>query len=66
MSGSGFALRFSRLDGKLVSWQQDGIELIERSPRLTFFKPMIDNHKQGTRACGTSTTCRSCREHFRT
>ena len=21
--------------------------------RLTFFKPMIDNHKQGVRACGT-------------
>ena len=37
LSGSGFALRFSRLDGKLVSWQQDGNELIERSPRLTFF-----------------------------
>jgi evolved beta-galactosidase subunit alpha len=31
LSGSGFALRFSRLDGKLVSWQQDGIELIERA-----------------------------------
>jgi evolved beta-galactosidase subunit alpha len=25
LSGSGFALRFSRLDGKLVSWQQDGM-----------------------------------------
>ena len=59
LSGSGFALRFSRLDGKLVSWQQDGIELI-RQARLTFFKPMIDNRAGSTRP-GTRTTCRSCR-----
>lgn len=66
LSGSGFALRFSRLDGKLVSWQQDGIELIERSPRLTFFKPMIDNHKQEYESLWHPNHLQIMQEHFRT
>ena len=65
LSGSGFALRFSRLDGKLVSWQQDGIELIERSPRLTFFKPMIDNHKQEYESLWHPNHLQIMQEHFR-
>lgn len=66
LSGSGFALRFSRLDGKLVSWQQDGIELIERAPRLTFFKPMIDNHKQEYESLWHPNHLQIVQEHFRT
>ncbi len=66
LSGSGFALRFSRLDGKLVSWQQDGIELIERPPRLTFFKPMIDNHKQEYESLWHPNHLQIMQEHFRT
>ncbi|CAM4106268.1 beta-galactosidase subunit alpha [Aeromonas bestiarum] len=66
LSGSGFALRFSRLDGKLVSWQQDGIELIERAPRLTFFKPMIDNHKQEYESLWHPNHLQIMQEHFRT
>ncbi|MGL4775979.1 MAG: glycoside hydrolase family 2 TIM barrel-domain containing protein, partial [Aeromonas veronii] len=66
LSGSGFALRFSRLDGKLVSWQQDGNELIERAPRLTFFKPMIDNHKQEYESLWHPNHLQIMQEHFRT
>lgn len=66
LSGSGFALRFSRLDGKLVSWQQDGVELIERAPRLTFFKPMIDNHKQEYESLWHPNHLQIMQEHFRT
>lgn len=65
LTGNGFALRFSRLDGKLVSWQQDGIELIERSPRLTFFKPMIDNHKQEYESLWHPNHLQIMQEHFR-
>jgi evolved beta-galactosidase subunit alpha len=65
LTGCGFALRFSRLDGKLVSWQQDGNELVERSPRLTFFKPMIDNHKQEYESLWHPNHLQIMQEHFR-
>lgn len=44
--GYNFNLTFSKLNGKLTDWVVDGTPYIFASPRLHFFKPMIDNHKQ--------------------
>lgn len=46
INGSHFTLRFSKLNGKLTSWLVNGKELILSEPKINFFKPMIDNHKQ--------------------
>ncbi|WP_202300573.1 beta-galactosidase subunit alpha [Dryocola clanedunensis] len=46
ISGDGFALTFCQLSGELLSWLADGEEIVGRAPHLTFFKPVIDNHKQ--------------------
>ncbi|NVO98711.1 DUF4981 domain-containing protein, partial [Photobacterium damselae subsp. damselae] len=46
ITGHNFALTFSKVNGKLTSWLINGEELIQSEPRLNFFKPMIDNHKQ--------------------
>nr|MBP8112480.1 beta-galactosidase subunit alpha [Aeromonas sp.] len=44
----------------------DGNELIERAPRLTFFKPMIDNHKQEYESLWHPNHLQIMQEHFRT
>ncbi|WP_152081796.1 beta-galactosidase subunit alpha [Enterobacter oligotrophicus] len=46
LSGHNFRVRFSKVTGKLCSWQVNGEEKITREPKINFFKPMIDNHKQ--------------------
>lgn len=46
INGEGFSLEFSRLDGALKSWKVGGEEIVGRSPTLSFFKPVIDNHQQ--------------------
>ena len=46
VSGGRFQLAFSLLSGELQSWRIDGEEVVGRAPRITFFKPVIDNHKQ--------------------
>ncbi|XNM60010.1 hypothetical protein ACLK1T_16895 [Escherichia coli] len=40
------AITFSKMSGKPTSWQVNGESLLTREPRINFFKPMIDNHKQ--------------------
>lgn len=44
--GYNFAITFSKLNGKPISWNVNGEELITREPKINFFKPTIDNHKQ--------------------
>lgn len=66
ITGNGFALRFSRLDGKLESWQVAGDELLASAPRLTFFKAMIDNHKQEYESLWHPNHLQIMQEHFRT
>lgn len=44
--GDTFQLTFSRLSGKPTAWSVNGEALITRPPKINFFKPTIDNHKQ--------------------
>ena len=46
ISGADFSLTFCKLSGELLSWRVDGEEIVGRAPHLSFFKPVIDNHKQ--------------------
>ncbi|MDX8335543.1 beta-galactosidase subunit alpha [Candidatus Cetobacterium colombiensis] len=46
IEGYNFEVVFSRLNGKLEKWISNGENIIEKAPKLNFFKPMIDNHKQ--------------------
>lgn len=46
IEGYNFKIKFSKINGKLESWIFNGEEIIKRAPKLNFFKPMIDNHKQ--------------------
>ena len=46
IEGYNFKIKFSKLNGKLENWTSNGENIVERAPKLNFFKPMIDNHKQ--------------------
>ncbi|MGK3225138.1 beta-galactosidase subunit alpha [Enterobacter soli] len=46
VTGHNFRVSFSKLTGKLSAWQVNGEEKLTRDPKINFFKPMIDNHKQ--------------------
>ncbi|MGC6745508.1 hypothetical protein ACP0HM_18160 [Escherichia coli] len=37
------------MSGKPTSGEVNGESLLTREPKINFFKPMIDNHKQGVR-----------------
>ncbi|MCW8344788.1 beta-galactosidase subunit alpha [Vibrio sp. ZSDZ65] len=63
--GQNFALVFSKLNGKLASWVVDGKELIVSEPKLNFFKPMIDNHKQEHDGLWEPAHLAIMQEHFR-
>lgn len=65
ITGYNFTLNFSRINGKLTSWIVDGDELIEKSPKLNFFKPMIDNHKQEYNSLWIPNHINIFQEHFR-
>ncbi|HIF9210854.1 TPA: beta-galactosidase subunit alpha [Photobacterium damselae] len=66
ISGHNFALTFSKVNGKLTSWLINGEELIQSEPRLNFFKPMIDNHKQEYEGLWQPAHLQIMQEHFRT
>lgn len=40
------AVRFDLINGDLASYKVNGEELIQRPPRITFWKALIDNHQQ--------------------
>ena len=46
VTGHNFRATFSKVSGKLSAWQVNGEEYLTREPKINFFKPMIDNHKQ--------------------
>ncbi|MEH6452081.1 MAG: beta-galactosidase subunit alpha [Psychromonas sp.] len=65
ISGTNFALTFSKLNGKLESWIANGEQLIATAPKLNFFKPMIDNHKQEHEGLWEPAHLQIMQEHFR-
>ncbi|WEM45034.1 beta-galactosidase subunit alpha (plasmid) [Photobacterium sp. DA100] len=65
ISGNNFALTFSKINGKLTSWVVNGEELIKSEPKLNFFKPMIDNHKQEHEGLWEPAHLQIMQEHFR-
>ncbi|EAR53973.1 evolved beta-D-galactosidase, alpha subunit; cryptic protein [Photobacterium sp. SKA34] len=65
VKGYNFALNFSKVNGKLTSWLVDGKELIQSAPKLNFFKPMIDNHKQEYEGLWHPAHLQIMQEHFR-
>ncbi|BBL89685.1 beta-galactosidase [Vibrio rotiferianus] len=66
IEGHNFTLTFSKVNGKLTSWRVNGEELIQSEPRLNFFKPMIDNHKQEYEGLWHPAHLQIMQEHFRT
>lgn len=66
IEGHNFTLIFSKVNGKLTSWRVNGEELIQSEPRLNFFKPMIDNHKQEYEGLWHPAHLQIMQEHFRT
>jgi len=65
IQGNNFALNFSKVNGKLTSWVVSGEELIKSEPKLNFFKPMIDNHKQEHEGLWEPAHLQIMQEHFR-
>ncbi|MGR6831546.1 beta-galactosidase subunit alpha [Aliivibrio wodanis] len=65
VKGLNFALTFSKVNGKLTSWLVNGEELIASSPKLNFFKPMVDNHKQEHEGLWEPAHLQIMQEHFR-
>ncbi|KAF1369898.1 beta-galactosidase subunit alpha [Yokenella regensburgei] len=65
ISGHNFRVVFSRVNGKLTSWQVNGEERITREPKINFFKPMIDNHKQEYEGLWQPNHLQIMQEHLR-
>lgn len=65
IEGNNFVIKFSKINGKLVSWISDGEEIIMESPKINFFKPMIDNHKQEHNDLWIPNHLQILQEHFR-
>lgn len=65
VKGLNFALTFSKVNGKLTSWVVNGDELIASAPKLNFFKPMVDNHKQEHEGLWEPAHLQIMQEHFR-
>jgi len=65
VSGHNFRARFSKVTGKLCSWQVNGEENLTREPKINFFKPMIDNHKQEYEGLWQPNHLQIMQEHLR-
>ena len=66
VEGYNFELTFSKISGQLTSWLSNGIEIIASAPKMNFFKPMIDNHKQEYEGLWEPAHLQIMEEHFRT
>ncbi|MCW8327715.1 beta-galactosidase subunit alpha [Photobacterium sp. SDRW27] len=66
IQGYDFTLSFSKVNGKLTSWVHQQTELIASTPKMNFFKPMIDNHKQEYEGLWEPAHLQIMQEHFRT
>ena len=65
IKGNSFEVVFSKTNGGLVSWIDNGDEIIERAPKINFFKPMIDNHEQEYDDLWHPNHLQIMQEHFR-
>ncbi len=65
VAGHNFRASFSKVTGKLCSWQVNGEENITREPKINFFKPMIDNHKQEYEGLWQPNHLQIMQEHLR-
>ncbi|MGF1690199.1 beta-galactosidase subunit alpha [Photobacterium kagoshimensis] len=65
ITGHNFTLNLSKINGKLISWLVNGEELIASAPKLNFFKPMVDNHKQEHEGLWEPAHLQIMQEHFR-
>lgn len=65
VTGHNFRARFSKVTGKLWSWQVNGEENLTREPKINFFKPMIDNHKQEYEGLWQPNHLQIMQEHLR-
>lgn len=65
ISGDHFRLIFCCLSGSLISWQISGREIVGRPPQLSFFHPVIDNHKQEYQALWQPYHLQIMQHHFR-
>jgi evolved beta-galactosidase subunit alpha len=65
VTGHNFHARFSKVTGKLCSWQVNGEENLTREPKINFFKPMIDNHKQEYEGLWQPNHLQIMQEHLR-
>ena len=63
--GATFQVTFSKVNGKLTSWIDNGNEIIARTPKINFFKPMIDNHEQEYDDLWHPNHLQIMQEHFR-
>lgn len=63
--GSTFQVTFSKVNGQLISWIDNGEEIIGRAPKINFFKPMIDNHEQEYDDLWHPNHLQIMQEHFR-
>ncbi len=46
ITGKNFSIKFSKLNGKLISYNYSGLELIKKPGSINIYKPVIDNHKK--------------------
>lgn len=65
VTGHNFRVSFSKVTGKLSAWQVNGEENITREPKINFFKPMIDNHKQEYEGLWQPNHLQIMQEHLR-
>ncbi|MFH5069006.1 beta-galactosidase subunit alpha [Enterobacter cloacae complex sp. 2024EL-00215] len=65
VTGHNFRAIFSKVTGKLSVWQVNGEEKITREPKINFFKPMIDNHKQEYEGLWQPNHLQIMQEHLR-
>ncbi|MGL4524288.1 MAG: beta-galactosidase subunit alpha [Spirochaetia bacterium] len=64
--GYNFEIIFSKIQGKMISWISNHVQMIEKAPKINFFKPMIDNHKQEHLDYWVPNHIPIMQEHFRT
>lgn len=65
VNGYNFRIAFSKVSGKLVSWLVDGEERVTAAPKINFFKPVIDNHKQEFEGLWQPNHLQIMQEHLR-
>lgn len=65
VTGHNFRASFSKMTGKLSAWQVNGEDKITREPKINFFKPMIDNHKQEYEGLWQPNHLQIMQEHLR-